>query len=474
MNVLFVVSECVPFIKTGGLADVAGALPKELQNLGADVRVMLPKYGLIPEEYRNNMKKAAEITVQVGWRQQYCGIEELEYNGITYYFIDNEYYFKRESLYGHYDDGERFSYFCTAVLESLKVIPFNPDWLHCHDWHTGMVPFLLKEKYRFDPYYQSIKTMFTIHNLQFQGIFPLEIVSDLLNLSYDVFTPDKMEFNGSVNFMKAGIVSSTLITTVSDTYKYEIQTEYYGEKLDGVLREHSARLYGIVNGIDYDLYNPSMDPQLTAPFNQEQIEKKLVNKRALQQELDLPSSDKVPIISIISRLTSQKGLDLITYVFEQILQENVQFIVLGTGEDDFEEFFKWKEREHPDHVKAMITFNEPLAHRIYAGSDFFLMPSKFEPCGLGQIIAMRYGTIPIVRETGGLRDTVEPFNEFTNHGNGFSFSNFNAHDMLFTIQRALMFYRKKEPFQTIIKNAMTKDYSWVKSAETYYQHYLNG
>ena len=399
LNVLFVVSECVPFIKTGGLADVAGALPIELKRLGADVRVILPKYGLIHHEYISKMKKIAEITVQIGWRQQYCGIEELEYNGVTYYFIDNEYYFKRDTpyghydVYGHYDDGERFSFFCTAVLESLKAIMFIPKWIHCHDWHTGMIPFLISEKYRYDPFYSSIKTIFTIHNLQFQGIFPREVVPDLLNLSYDSFTPEKIEFYGNVNFMKAGIVSSNLITTVSETYKNEVQTDYFGEKLDGVLRSHSPRLFGIVNGIDYDLYNPSTDPNLSAPFNDGEIKKKLLNKIALQQELGLPLSKKIPLISMVTRLTSQKGLDLITSVFQQILSEDTQFIILGTGDRCFQEYFKAMEWEHPDKVRALILFDEPLARRIYAGSDFFLMPSKFEPCGLSQLIAMRYGAI---------------------------------------------------------------------------------
>lgn len=471
MNVLFVAAECVPFIKTGGLADVAGALPRELKRMGMEARVMLPKYGFIHEEHRNKMKKIAEISVPVGWRQQYCGIEELAYQGITYYFIDNEYYFKRDSLYGHYDDGERFSYFCTAVLESLKALSFIPNWLHCHDWHTGMIPFLLKEKYQADPFYGAIKSIFTIHNLQFQGVFPAEIVPDLLNLSYESFRPDEIEFYGNVNFMKAGIVSANLITTVSDTYKNEIQTEYYGEKLDGVLREHSSRLFGIVNGIDYELYNPRTDKWIATVYDYERPSLKSANKRALQQELGLPVSEEVPIISMISRLTSQKGLDLITCVFEQLVKEHIQFVILGTGEYLFEEFFKRMQWEHPNQVRSMIAFDEPLARRIYAGADFFLMPSKFEPCGLGQLIAMRYGTIPIVRETGGLNDTVQSYNEFTKEGTGFSFLNFNAHDMLYTIKRALSLYKNKTVFQSIVKKTMEKDYSWTKSAEIYHGYY---
>lgn len=472
MNVLFVVSECVPFVKTGGLADVAGALPKELNKMDLDVRVIMPKYCLIHNEHRRNMGKIAEITVPVGWRQQYCGIEKLIYEGVTYYFIDNEYYFKRDSLYGHYDDGERFSYFCTAVLESLKVLSFKPDWIHCHDWHTGMVPFLLREKYRYDSLYSSIKTMFTIHNLQFQGIFPPSIVPDLLNLPYTAFTTEKIEFYGNVNFMKAAITSSNLVTTVSNTYKGEIQSEYYGEKLDGLLREHSSRLIGIVNGIDDKRYNPLTDQWIHANFEYETIQKKSLNKECLQQELGLHVYEEIPIISMVTRLTKQKGLELITCVFEQIINEtDAQFIILGTGDDAFEEFFKRKDAENRDRVRFINSFSDPLAHRIYAGSDFFLMPSQFEPCGLGQLISMRYGTIPIVRETGGLNDTVKSFNEYSNKGNGFSFSNFNAHDMLHTIKRAISFYKRKEIFQSIVKQAMLKDFSWTTSARIYARLY---
>lgn len=471
MKVLFVVSECVPFVKTGGLADVAGALPKELKKLGTDVRVMLPKYGLIPQHMRQKMKKIAELVVRVGWRRQYCGIEQLEHEGITYYFVDNEYYFKRDSLYGHYDDGERFSYFCRAVLDCLPVIDFQPNVIHCHDWHTGMIPFLLREEYMRNSFYAQIKTVFTIHNLQFQGIFPREILGDLLNLSDRYFSIEHLEFYGHVSFMKGALVSAHLITTVSPTYKEEIQTPYYGERLDGLLRARSSHLVGILNGIDDGIYNPKKDPYIAVPYDVTTIARKSINKRALQQHFSLPSEEDVPVIAIVSRLTKQKGLDLVKCVFHEIIAEHVQMIILGTGEWEFEHFFHEMAMTYPDRVRVYIGFSEQLAHQIYAGADMFLMPSQFEPCGLGQLIAMRYGAVPIVRETGGLNDTVQSFNEFTKEGTGFTFKNFNAHDMLYTIQRARSFYEQKEIWKKITEQAMSRDYSWAKSAFKYNQLY---
>jgi starch synthase len=473
VKLLFVVSECVPFIKSGGLADVAGALPKELCKQGTEVRIIMPKYGMIDNSYQQAMKKIKEISVKIGWRNQYCGIECMEYQGLIYYFIDNEYYFKRDTLYGHYDDGERFSYFCRAVLESLPYLDFQPDVLHCHDWHTGMIPFLLKEEYRFKPGYDRIRTVFTIHNLQFQGIFPKEILHDLLNLSERYFTMDQLEFYGNVNFMKAALVSADIITTVSQTYKDEIKTEYYGEKLDGVLRKREADLVGILNGIDDDIYNPANDALIQFNYDQHSLDRKKLNKTMLQQRFGLPDRQEVPIIAMVTRLTKQKGLELVQCVLHEILQEDVQFILLGTGDKEFEQYFRHMENVYPDQLKAYIGFDEELAHQIYAGADLFLMPSKFEPCGLGQLIAMKYGTIPIVRETGGLNDTVQSYNEFTREGNGFSFSHFNAHDMLYTVRRALSFYKQKDIWEKIVKSAMTKDYSWAKSAFKYNQLYAD-
>jgi starch synthase len=472
VKILFVVSECVPFVKSGGLADVAGALPKELKRLGTDIRVMLPKYGMISEEFKKQMKKVAELVVRVGWRRQYCGVEMLEYEGVVYYFIDNEYYFKRDSLYGHYDDGERFSYFCRAVLDALPAISFQPQIIHCHDWHTGMIPFLLREEYKNNSFYGNIRTVFTIHNLQFQGIFPRSILEDLLNLSSErYFTIDYLEFYGNVSFMKAALVSADMITTVSPTYKEEIQTEYYGEKLDGLLRARRRDLFGILNGIDDEIYNPKKDQHIAIPYDQFTIARKEINKQALRQKFGLRSEEDTPIIAMVTRLTKQKGLDLVKCVFHEIIAENVQFIVLGTGDREFEHFFHEMAMTYPHQVKVYIGFNEELAHQIYAGTDLFLMPSQFEPCGLAQLIALRYGAIPIVRETGGLNDTVQSFNEFTGEGNGFSFKNFNAHDMLYTIRRALEFYKQKEIWEKLVKEAMSRDYSWAQSAFKYNQLY---
>ncbi len=470
MNILFVVSECVPFIKSGGLADVAGALPKELKKLGSEVRVIMPKYGTIGQQFKDNMEKIVELNVRLSWRNQYCGIEKLEYEGIVYYFIDNEYYFNRDTMYGHYDDGERFSYFCRAVLEAIPYLDFNPDILHCHDWHTGMVPFLLNAQYRDLSEYTDIRTIFTIHNLQFQGIFPREILGDLLNLD-DSYFGEQLEFYGCVNFMKAAIVSSDLITTVSPTYMNEIQIPYYGEKLDGLLRSRHTALKGILNGIDADIYNPSKDSTIVQNYDQNSLENKAINKLHLQKMFGLEENVNIPLISIISRLTSQKGLDLVKRVFDEITNLNIQFIILGTGDAEFEDYFRTMESLNRKKVRAYIGFNEELAHQIYAGSDLFLMPSKFEPCGLGQLIALRYGTIPIVRETGGLNDTVTSYNAKTGSGNGFTFKNFNAHDMLFTVQRALQFYDQKHVWEKLVKTAMSQDYSWYQSAQKYNDMY---
>jgi starch synthase len=473
VNVLFVVSECVPFVKSGGLADVAGALPRQLRKLGTDVRVIMPKYATIRENDKKEMKKIAELVVRVGWRRQYCGIEMLEREGVIYYFVDNEYYFKRHSLYGHYDDGERFAYFCRAILDALPALPFRPDIIHCHDWHTGMIPFLLREQYRKNPFYEQIRTMFTIHNLQFQGIFPREILGDLLNLSDRHFTTDHLEFYGNVSFMKGALVAADIITTVSPTYKEEIQTEYYGERLDGLLRARRHDLIGILNGIDDERYNPKTDPFIAAPYDTQTLARKQMNKRALQQYFGLSVRENVPIIAMVTRLTKQKGIDLVKCVFHEIIAEDVLFILLGTGDPEFEQFFRAMEATYPDKVKAYIGFNEELAHQIYAGADLFLMPSKFEPCGLSQMIALRYGTIPIVRETGGLNDTVQSYNEFTGEGNGFSFTNFNAHDMLYTIRRALAFYKEKQVWEKLMQEAMSGDYSWRQSALEYNKVYAD-
>lgn len=471
MNVLFAVSECGPFVKSGGLADVAGSLPKELKSLGTDVRVILPKYGTIADDFKKDMKKVAEYTVTVGWRNQYCGIEELQYQGVTYYFIDNEYYFKREGLYGYYDDGERFSFFNRAVLEAIAHLGFYPDVLHCHDWHTAMIPFLLRKEFYKQKGYGKIRTVFTIHNLQFQGIFPKEVLEDLLGLDHQSFHPGELEFFGNTNFMKAGLVAADKITTVSPTYKLEIQTPAYGEKLDGLLREREEDLFGILNGIDEDFYNPENDPLIFQTYTAKKHNHKVVNKKEVQKLFGLPQLASTPLMVMISRQTKQKGFDLVKCVLREILQEEIQVIILGTGDYEFEEYFRHAARVYPEKLKVATEFNEPLAHKLYAAADLFLMPSLFEPCGLGQLIAMKYGAIPIVRETGGLNDTVQAWNEETREGNGFSFRNFNAHDMLFTIRRALSFYHDKDIWKKLVQRAMEMDNSWAQSAFRYNQLY---
>lgn len=471
MKVMFAVSECVPFIKSGGLADVAGALPKELVKQGTEVTIIMPKYRDIPEKYLSSLEKVMDFRVQVGWRNQYCGLEKLEQDGITFYFIDNEDYFKRPGLYGYFDDGERFSFFNRAVLESLSYLSYYPDIIHCHDWHTAMIPFMLNVDYKWRREYSQIKTVFTIHNLQFQGIMPRGALGDLLNLNDDYFTTDQLEFYGNINFMKAALIASDKITTVSPTYMKEIQTDYYGEKLNQLLTLRQSDLTGIINGIDEEVYNPATDDVIIQKYSNTNISGKVQNKLDIQKLFGLKEDETIPIISMITRLTSQKGLELVRHVFHEIMEENVQFLVLGTGDPEFENFFREMEFKYPDKCKAYIGFDESLAHKIYAGADLFLMPSKFEPCGLGQLIALQYGNIPIVRETGGLNDTVFSYNELTNSGNGFSFTNFNAHDMLYTIRRALHLYEDKDVWSTIVKNAMTMDNSWAQSAFKYNQLY---
>ncbi|WP_432667264.1 glycogen synthase GlgA [Wukongibacter baidiensis] len=467
-KILYATFETVPFIKSGGLADVAFSLPKELRHLGTDVRVVLPKYSQIPERFRKKMTFLKSFEVKIGWRNQYCGIEYLEYDGIPFYFIDNEYYFKRDCGYNaHYDDGERYSFFCRAVLEMIANLDFKPDIIHCNDWHTGMISPLLKGQYRNKSQYSKIKTIFTIHNLKYQGVFPREILGELLDLDMEYFHSDALEFFGGISFLKGGIKYSDIVTTVSQTYADEIQYKYFGENLDGLIRTRKSDLYGIVNGIDYDLYNPDKDKHIFLEYNSDSLQKKLENKVGLQRILNLPERKDVPLIGMVTRLAHMKGLDLVLHILDELLEEDIQMVVLGTGEPYFESKLKEYQDRYPGKVSTQILFDESLAHKIYAASDMFVMPSKFEPCGLSQLIALRYGAIPIVRETGGLKDTVTSYNKYTGEGNGFSFANYNAHEMLYTIKRALSFYKDKERWNGIVSNAMKGDYSWRKSAEIY-------
>lgn len=471
MKVLFVASEAVPFIKSGGLADVAHALPKKLRELGVDVRVVLPKYGAIPERLLEESRKVAECTVPMNWRRQYCGIHEVTYDTIPYYLVDNEFYFKRDGLYGHYDDGERFSFYCRAVLEMLEPLDFIPDIIHLNDWHTGMVSVLFSDDYIHRPGFGHIKTVFTIHNLKYQGNFPAGILPDLLNLPLRYFDSGELEFHGAVSFMKAGIRFSHYVTTVSPSYAMEIQNPFFGERMDGVIRDRENALFGIVNGIDTELYDPKRDSYLHHQYDITSVWRKKENKEELQRLLGLPVRADVPMLAMVTRLADMKGLDLIAHVLNEMLQQDVQMVVLGTGERRYEQMFRDFQGAYPDKLSAQIRFDTALSHLIYGASDLFLMPSLFEPCGLGQMIALRYGSIPIVRETGGLRDTVEPWNEFSGSGNGFTFANYNAHEMLHAIRYALQCFSDPGQWKTIQKNAMKSDNSWTHSAQLYLDLY---
>lgn len=475
MKVLYVTSECWPFAKTGGLGDVAYALPKELKKEGVDVRVILPKYATMPNYLKEKLREIAVFNVKVGWRNQYCGLLEMELDGVKFYFIDNEYYFKREGeiayLYGYGDDVERYTFFSNAVLEALAILDFYPEIINMNDWHTGMIPLILKEKYSGLEKYKNIKTVYTIHNLQYQGVFSNKVLGDILDLPYKYLENGDVEYYGGVSFMKSGIVYSDKVTTVSPTYTSEIQTEFYGESLDGLLMANSYKLKGILNGIDYDLNNPKTDKDIFINYDIDTIDKKIENKLHLQKTLGLEVNPDIPLVGIVSRLVSQKGLDLISYIMPEIMRENIQMVILGTGEHQYQSMFNYYASIYPNKVSANITFDSALAQQIYASSDMFLMPSLFEPCGIGQMLAMRYGTLPIVRETGGLKDTVNPYNKFTGEGNGFSFKNYNAHEMLYCIQRAMELYKDKDKWRRLVINAMNTDSSWKKSAMEYIKTY---
>lgn len=467
MKVLFATSEAHPFIKTGGLGDVMGALPQSLTELGVEARVVIPKYKNIKDELKQNLQFIKWFTVPVGWRNQYCGVFQYKYKDVVYYFIDNEYYFNRDGLYGYYDDGERFAFFNRAVLEFIKEIDWKPDIINCNDWQTGMVPVLLNLEYKNNEFYSNMKTVFSIHNLLFKGSFVPNVLPELFGYDYMPLTNGSVELNGSVSFLKGGINYSDQITTVSNTYAEEIKTQQYGEGLDGLLRCKSDFLKGIVNGIDYEEFDPEKDNLIFKNFTWDSISDKVENKLSLQKELGLPQRAETPMIGLISRLTHQKGCDLIVSIIDRLLQKDIQFVVLGTGDYWYEETFKNLQYRYPDKVSANIKFDNSLAHKIYAATDMFLMPSLFEPCGLGQLIALRYGSIPIVRETGGLKDTISPYNKYTGIGNGFGFKNFNSNELMQIIEYALTIYDDKDAWNNIIRQAMDSDNSWEKSAMQY-------
>ena len=468
MKIHYVAAEAVPFAKTGGLADVAGSLPKALKADGVDVRVIMPKFGKIPEAYRNAMEHVYDGELPVAWRKKYVGLDKYELDGVTYYFVDNEEYFNREGFYGYDDDAERFSFFSRAVLDLLPEVDFWPDVIHTNDWHAGLVNVFLKLEHMGDARYERIKTVYTIHNLKYQGVFPKDVMPDVLGLDWKYFNNGDLEFYDAVNFMKGGIIYADAITTVSKTYAKEIQYPYFGEHLDGLLRSREQDLSGIVNGIDYDVYNPRTDKYIFETYDEGSLDRKLDNKTELQKSLGLPERRKVPLIAIVSRLVEPKGMDLVVRMMDEILQhEDIQLVVLGTGEKRYEDWFKGLAWRYPKKVSVNIYFSNELAQRIYAGADIFLMPSNYEPCGIGQLIALRYGTIPVVRQTGGLKDTVQQYNKYTQEGNGFVFDNYNAHEMMYALKRALSFYGNYEIWHKIQLNAVQSDFSWKRSAKEY-------
>lgn len=473
-NILFVASECVPFIKTGGLADVVGSLPKCFDKTKYDVRVIIPKYMCMDEYWKNQLEYVNHFYMDLNWRRQYVGILKLEYEGVTFYFIDNEYYFSGLKPYGEMIyDLEKFAFFSRAALSALPVIGYRPDVIHCHDWQTGLVPVYLKDSFAQGDFYKGIKSVMTIHNLKFQGVWDIHTIKDIAGLSDYYFTSDKLKNYDTGNYLKGGIVYADFVTTVSDTYAEEIKTPFYGEGLDGLMRARSNCLSGIINGIDYNEYNPAIDQYIYNkydPFNFRQ--EKIKNKTALQQELGLEVDPNKMMIGIVSRLTDQKGLDLVAHIMDELCQDAVQLVILGTGEERYENMFRHYAWKYGKDVSANIYYSEERSHKIYAACDAFLMPSLFEPCGLSQLMSLRYGTIPIVRETGGLKDTVVPYNEYEGTGTGFSFANYNAHEMLNTIRYAeKIFYEKKSDWNMIIERAMAQDFSWGRSARRYEELY---
>lgn len=476
MQIVFASAECAPFVKTGGLGDVAGSLPAALVRAGAEVIVMVPKYATIKEEYKAQMEHFADFYVSLGWRNEYCGLEKLEHDGVTYMFVDNERYFARDYPYGFFDDGERFAFFSKAITESLQHLPegFECDILHCNDWQTALAPVFLREFYQGLPLYDRVKTVFSIHNVAFQGQFSDTVMEDILGVAHIPAAATQLRCDAcSINYMLGALHYADAITTVSPTYAGEIQTPEFGEGLDGVLRERSYALQGILNGIDVAGFDPATDKRIAANYTVDDRSGKAVCKAKLQEELGLEVRDDRPLMVMITRLTRQKGMDLVMYALDRILSGGVQVAVLGTGDRDYEDGLRYFQDKYPGTMAARIEFDPALSQRMYAAADMFLMPSKFEPCGLSQIIAMRYGTLPIVRETGGLKDTVQPYNEFTGEGTGFSFTNFNGDEMGDAVFRAArLFWDNRDAWNQLVTQAMSQDFSWTRSADKYLDLYF--
>ena len=476
MQIVFASAECAPFVKTGGLGDVAGSLPAALVRAGAEVIVMVPKYATIKDEYKAQMEHFADFYVSLGWRNEYCGLEKLEHDGVTYMFVDNERYFARDYPYGFFDDGERFAFFSKAITESLQHLPegFECDILHCNDWQTALAPVFLREFYQGLPLYDRVKTVFSIHNVAFQGQFSDTVMEDILGVAHIPAAATQLRCDAcSINYMLGALHYADAITTVSPTYASEIQTPEFGEGLDGVLRERSYALQGILNGIDVAGFDPATDKRIAANYTVDDRSGKAVCKAKLQEELGLEVRDDRPLMVMVTRLTRQKGMDLVMYALDRILSGGVQVAVLGTGDRDYEDGLRYFQDKYPGTMAARIEFDPALSQRMYAAADMFLMPSKFEPCGLSQIIAMRYGTLPIVRETGGLKDTVQPYNEFTGEGTGFSFTNFNGDEMGDAVFRAArLFWDNRDAWNQLVTQAMSQDFSWTRSADKYLDLYF--
>lgn len=476
MQIVFASAECAPFVKTGGLGDVAGSLPAALVRAGAEVIVMVPKYATIKDEYKAQMEHFSDFYVSLGWRNEYCGLEKLEHDGVTYMFIDNERYFARDYPYGFFDDGERFAFFSKAITESLQHLPagFECDILHCNDWQTALAPVFLREFYQGLPLYERVKTVFSIHNVAFQGQFSDTVMEDILGVAHIPAAATQLRCDAcSINYMLGALHYADAITTVSPTYANEIQTPEFGEGLDGVLRERSYALQGILNGIDVTGFDPATDKRIAANYTVEDRSGKAVCKAKLLEELGLEVRDDRPLMVMVTRLTRQKGMDLVMYALDRILSGGVQVAVLGTGDRDYEDGLRYFQDKYPGTMAARIEFDPALSQRMYAAADMFLMPSKFEPCGLSQIIAMRYGTLPIVRETGGLKDTVQPYNEFTGEGTGFSFTNFNGDEMGDAVFRAArLFWDNRDAWNKLVTQAMSQDFSWTRSADKYLDLYF--
>lgn len=476
MQIVFASAECAPFVKTGGLGDVAGSLPAALVRAGAEVIVMVPKYATIKDEYKAQMEHFSDFYVSLGWRNEYCGLEKLEHDGVTYMFVDNERYFARDYPYGFFDDGERFAFFSKAITESLQHLPegFECDILHCNDWQTALAPVFLREFYQGLPLYDRVKTVFSIHNVAFQGQFSDTVMEDILGVAHIPAAASQLRCDAcSINYMLGALHYADAITTVSPTYASEIQTPEFGEGLDGVLRERSYALQGILNGIDVAAFDPATDKRIAANYTVDDRSGKAVCKAKLQEELGLEVRDDRPLMVMVTRLTRQKGMDLVMYALDRILSGGVQVAVLGTGDRDYEDGLRYFQDKYPGTMAARIEFDPALSQRMYAAADMFLMPSKFEPCGLSQIIAMRYGTLPIVRETGGLKDTVQPYNEFTGEGTGFSFTNFNGDEMGDAVFRAArLFWDNREAWNQLVTQAMSQDFSWTRSADKYLDLYF--